>query len=273
MVDPRYQLFDSVDLESHFLQNLRIAEPTCRAHDLYSVADDRYQRALDPVYFNSGVKCGSDPRYPCLRDPYQHTNCAAGDDICDGVVNQNICGAYAHSVRSAFAGSSVTLGLYFAREVEWSDHCVLSKKYVSKDAMDTFNSLGWFYSFIMFLAFGLVADHHHHGRLRKEDCEVFCLGLVIPTYWLVQVNNSILNDCILLFYPQNEHTIMSFYFQELRNIRFIRSGECTDPFTMDVLLTGLQDRQRFCLLLHLLIVICIAIICVSAIYISYLLHL
>eukprot|EP01032_Pedospumella_encystans_P009620 gene9620-11313_t len=37
--------------------------------------------------------------------------------------------------------------------------------------------------------------------------------------------------------------------------------ECTDPFTMNVLLTGLQNRHRFCLLLHLVIVICIAIIC------------
>eukprot|EP01032_Pedospumella_encystans_P009726 gene9726-11432_t len=100
--------------------------------------------------------------------------------------------------------------------------------------MDTFNSLGWFYSFLMFLAFGLVADHSHRGKLKKEDCEGFCLWLIIPTYWLVQ---------------------------ELRNISFIRSGECTDPFTMNVLLTGLQNRNRFCLLLHLFIVICITIIC------------
>ena len=201
MVDPRHHLFDSVDLESHFLQNLHIVEPTCRAHDLYSVTDDRYQRALDPDYLNSGVKCGSDPRYPCLRDPYQNTNCATGDDICNGVVNQNICGAYAHAVRSAFAGSSATLGLYFAREVEWSDHCVLSKKYVFKDAMDTFNSLGWLYSFIMFLAFGLVADHHHHGKLKKEDCEGFCLWLVLPTYWLVQVNSRVLSNCMHFYIP------------------------------------------------------------------------
>ena len=69
-----------------------------------------------------------------------------------------------------------------------------------------------------------------------------------------------------------EHTFAFYYLQELRNISIIQSGECTDPFTMNVLLTGLQDRHRFCLLLHLLIVICITIICVSTIYISYPLH-
>jgi len=45
-------------------------------------------------------------------------------------VNQNICGAYAHAVRSAFSSSSATLGLYYVREIEWSDQCSVSKSAV-----------------------------------------------------------------------------------------------------------------------------------------------
>lgn len=39
------------------------------------------------------------------------------------VLLERICGAYAHAVRSAFSGSNVKLGLYFARERDWHNIC------------------------------------------------------------------------------------------------------------------------------------------------------
>lgn len=46
------------------------------------------------------------------------------------MVIQDICSEYAHAVRSAFSNSAVTLGLYYVREIEWSDHCDVSKRAV-----------------------------------------------------------------------------------------------------------------------------------------------
>ena len=33
--DLRYELFDSVDLQGHFLENLQLTEPACEAFNLY----------------------------------------------------------------------------------------------------------------------------------------------------------------------------------------------------------------------------------------------
>ncbi len=124
IADARYELVDQMPLQDHFLQHLQLSEPACAGFSLYSLSDPRYLPALDPDYLNSGVKCGSDSHYPCLRDPYQRTDCATGDDICDGVMNQNICGAYVHAVRSALRASAhVTMGVYIARESGWTANC------------------------------------------------------------------------------------------------------------------------------------------------------
>jgi len=127
-LDPRWTLVDTVTLENHFLQNVQLSKPSCDDFELYSLSDPRYNASTDPDYLHSGVPCDTAPLYSaCARDPFQHTDCAAGDSICDGVVHQNICGEYAMAVRSAFSGSSVGMGLYFVREIEWSDSCAVSK--------------------------------------------------------------------------------------------------------------------------------------------------
>ena len=90
--DPRYKLADQLSLEEGYLKSVQVDEPACAGFELFSLSDPRYNQSSDPDYLNSGVKCGFDPRYSCVRDPHQRTDCIAGDDICDGVVNQNICG-------------------------------------------------------------------------------------------------------------------------------------------------------------------------------------
>ena len=117
-----------MSLEDYFLESAEATVPTCSNYHLYSLSDPRYNASADPDYLHSGVPCGTAPFYSaCARDPFQHTDCAAGDSICDGVVHQNICGEYAHAVRSAFADSTTSMGLYFVREIEWSDSCAVSK--------------------------------------------------------------------------------------------------------------------------------------------------
>ncbi len=127
----RYVLVDQMPLQDHFLQNLQLTQPTCAGFSLYPLSDPRYIPALDPDYLNSGVKCSFDSKYICARDPYQRTDCTVGDIICDRVVNQNICGEYAHAVRSAFpAHSSVEMGMFFEREIRWTDRCAAHKESV-----------------------------------------------------------------------------------------------------------------------------------------------
>ncbi len=128
--DPRYKLADEISLVDGYLRSVQVMEPACVGFQLYALDDPRYNQSSDPDYLNSGVKCGTDPRYVCVRDRHQRTDCIVGDNICDGVINQNICGEYAHAVRSAFSDSSATLGLYFVREIEWSDQCSVSKSAV-----------------------------------------------------------------------------------------------------------------------------------------------
>ena len=130
IVDPRYLLVDQMSLQDHFLQNLQLTEPSCEGFALYPVSDPRYQPALDPDYLNSGVKCDFTSKYTCVRDPYQRTDCAADDSTCNDVVNQNICGEYAHAVRTALGGArydGMGLGMNLAREVQWTDGCKVGK--------------------------------------------------------------------------------------------------------------------------------------------------
>ena len=148
-VDTRYVLVDQVPLQDHFLQNLQLTEPACEGLTLYPLSDSRYQASLDPDYLNSGVKCDFTSKYKCVRDPYHRANCAPGDGICDSVVHQNICGAYAHAVRSAFQDyTHITLGMYFAREIQWTEDCA-----VDKEAIYTFKRYCLFYSTICFVVF------------------------------------------------------------------------------------------------------------------------
>ena len=127
--DPRYVLVDQVSLQDHFLQNLQLTEPACAEFAMYPLSDPRYQQSLDPDHLNSGVKCDITSKYTCVRDPYQRTDCAAEDNICDGVMNQNICGEYTHAVRAAFPeNSEVTMGMYIQREVQWTDTCDVNKE-------------------------------------------------------------------------------------------------------------------------------------------------
>lgn len=148
-IDARYVQVDQVPLQDHFLQNLQLTEPACAGFTLYPLSDPRYQAALDPDYLNSGVRCDFTSKYKCARDPYHRANCAPGDGICDSVVNQNICGAYAHAVRSAFHDNShITLGMYFAREIQWTDGCA-----VGKEAIYTFKRYYLLNSTICFVVF------------------------------------------------------------------------------------------------------------------------
>ena len=161
-----------------------------------------------------------------MRDPYQHTDCTVGDKICDGVINQNICGEYAHAVRSAFSDSTVTLGLYYVREIEWSDQCDVSKKEIfnyRKVPKTVFFKLLW--CVLLFLAVAMPvslgpspADSPDAGtteRVRREPQSaptVGCYVVFILTPFIVTLND---------IYVAME------------------KGECTDDFTAEIIMSRL----------------------------------
>eukprot|EP01032_Pedospumella_encystans_P012517 gene12517-biopygen10251 len=195
VTDSRYKLIDTMPLQDHFLQHLQRAEPACAGFALYSLSDPRYQPALDPDYLNSGVKCDFISKYTCVRDPYQRFNCAAGDDICDGVVNQNICGAYTRAVRSAFPTGSdaTTTGIYFAREIEWNPSCSVAQE----AALDLPRVYGIYmfisqtFSILLWVAFILP-----HGEIRYmfdyNRCLVLLLVVSYEFYYIKQVPMQLL---------------------------------------------------------------------------------
>lgn len=167
--DLRYTLVDQVPLQDHFLQNLQLTVPLCKSFSLYPLSDPRYEAALDPDYLNSGVKCGSTPHYKCVRDPYQPTDCPAGDNICDVVINQNACGEYAHAVRSAFSSyksNGITLGMYFTREVQWTDACNVDKYQVFNAH---WNLAGVMYINSVLLFLWIVYHLHFFSSFERDD--------------------------------------------------------------------------------------------------------
>ncbi len=200
VTDARYTLIDTMTLQDHFLQNLQLTEPTCAGFSLYSLSDPRYLPALDPDYLNSGVKCSFDSKYTCARDPYQRTDCSAGDNICDGVMNQNICGAYVHAVRSAFSTvTHTTLGMYFAREIEWNEDC-----YVKQNSLLDLPRI--FHNF-MFLCHGVstilwLCFLLPHGEIRYMFDYYRCLLVLLVVgyemYYINQVTYTVYN--IKFFY-------------------------------------------------------------------------
>ena len=185
VVDLRYHLFDSIDLEEHFLDNVQDWVESCQTHELLPLRDPRYQAALDPDYLNSGIECGDVSTRPCVRDPLQHTDCAPDDNICNGVVNQNICGAYAHAVRSAFAGSSATLGLYFMREIDWSSHCSLGKDLVFA-IPDNLQILSLLYWMLIVICVYIIACFFL-GKLNQHHLSTMMLSFIVPLFWHIQV--------------------------------------------------------------------------------------
>ena len=204
--DPRYKLADRVSLANGYLRSLQASEPACAGFQLFSLNDPRYNKTSDPDYLNSGVKCGSDPRYVCVRDSNQRTDCVPGDSICDGVVNQNICGAYTHAVRSAFHKSSATLGLYYVREIQWSDYCEVSKRDIfnyRKTPFDFMQRVGWgvglffFFSCILFHAPLTIQEGETAESTQASHVAVYVWFVLSPMF--VSLIAAVVEMCKVIF--------------------------------------------------------------------------
>jgi hypothetical protein len=135
--DPRFILYDNVDFVNHYLGVLENSEK-CKGFELYSFTDPRYNSLSDPDYLRSRRPCGTAPYY-CNRDSDMGTNCLSSDQICDLVVNQNLCGQYVEAVRGAAA--SDTFGLYLRSEIYWSETCEVDRQeiYSNKDPVSLFS--------------------------------------------------------------------------------------------------------------------------------------
>jgi hypothetical protein len=129
--DPRFILYDNVDFVDHYLGVLENSDK-CKGFELYSLTDPRYNSLSDPDYLRSHRPCGTAPYY-CNRDTDMGTNCFPSDQICDLVVNQNLCGQYVEAVRGAARSDS--FGLYRRGEIYWDPSCEVDREaiYTNKD--------------------------------------------------------------------------------------------------------------------------------------------
>lgn len=158
--DKRYTLFDRRDTQSHFLETMaRESAASCAGLDVYALSDPRYNVSTDPDFVNSGVPCGSNG-YVCTRDSQQLTNCAANDNICKVVVNQNVCGLYVRASRSV-AGAPQTFGMYRRSEITWREDCAVTRDAVYRNvdplrAAVNAQLAGVVLSFIFGITFGLL---------------------------------------------------------------------------------------------------------------------
>ena len=232
--DTRYKLADQMSLTDAYLRNLQAIEPACAGFQLLSLNDSRYNKSSDPDYLNSGVKCGTDPCYVCVRDTYQRINCATEDHICNGIVQQNICGQYAHAVRSAFSDSRASLGLFFVREIEWSDHCGVSKEDIfnyRKVPRVIMSQLGW--SVVLFLLFSAFMYIKKLGVLPGEIIAnemaqvesavmyVFVLFPMLGLYFAALVKKLQVNKYTYAFIDIQD-TILLCGFQKITSTAFTR---------------------------------------------------
>jgi hypothetical protein len=159
--DKRFELFDQRDLQRHFLENLANGHSSCSGHELLPINDPDYTTAADPDYQNSHVPCDdSSAGYVCSRPSDQFTNCAAGDNICNVVINQNVCGQYAQAVRT-LADSENTFGMYRRGEIVWHEDCAVTQDqiYTNIDPLTAALSsqmAGVVVSFVFGILFGLA---------------------------------------------------------------------------------------------------------------------
>jgi hypothetical protein len=126
--DKRYELFDRRDLQNHFLENLAVGLEECAGAELLPLDDADYDASLDPDYINSGVPCGTttgDFNSVCARSSSQFTDCDSSDELCDVIINQNVCGQYAQAARG-LAEEKNTFGMYRRSEILWKEDCAVS---------------------------------------------------------------------------------------------------------------------------------------------------
>lgn len=155
--DKRFTLFDRRDSQSHFLETIGRESEYCEGLQLYALSDPRYNVSSDPDYVNSRIPCGTDG-FVCGRDSYQYTDCA--DEICDVVVNQNICGLYTRAARS-LADSTQTFGMYRRGEIIWRETCVVTQDQIYRnvdplEAAVKAQLAGVVLSFVFGIVFGIV---------------------------------------------------------------------------------------------------------------------
>ena len=117
-VDRRFRLFDKIRMDSFYLDQFEDINE-CSSYDLYPVDDANFDASSDADYLYSGVPCSGST---CDRDTSFSTSCRSGDDICDLVVNQNICGQYVSAVRD-LQGDSNSFGVYYRTEIQWNPTC------------------------------------------------------------------------------------------------------------------------------------------------------
>lgn len=117
-VDRRYRLFDKLRLDSFYLDQFE-KNSHCSGYMLYTTDDPSFDSSTDADYLLSNNKCSGSE---CDRDTSFPTNCLGGDDICDLVVNQNICGQYVAAVRDLKSNSN-SMGVYYRSEIQWNPDC------------------------------------------------------------------------------------------------------------------------------------------------------
>ena len=69
-----------------------------------------------------------------FRSNDQILSCYSGDDICDRVLYQNVCGQYVRAARE-LGKKQDTMGQYYRSEIRWTDACEVSRNSIqgSKD--------------------------------------------------------------------------------------------------------------------------------------------
>lgn len=131
-VDKRYSLYDKARHDELWLGNFQL-DSQCSQFDLYPTDHPSYVAANDADYLESGVVCGTSGDYTCDRPDGQQTNCGSSDDICDLVINQNVCGQYAQAARD-LANDDNTFGLYYRSEILWLPRCEVNQDQIYTSA-------------------------------------------------------------------------------------------------------------------------------------------
>ncbi len=134
------------------------------------------------------------------------------------MINQNICGEYAHAVRSAFSNSSATLGLYFVREIEWSDRCTVSKKDIfnyRKTPYDFMQRIGWgvglffFFSFILFNEPLKIPEGETAESAQASHVIMYVVFVLVPMFGSLIA--AIVEMCKVGFTTHNASTVCSLF--------------------------------------------------------------
>jgi len=130
------------------------------------------------------------------RPDGQYTDCASSDNICDLVINQNICGQYVQAARS-LSSSYDSFGLYRRGEIFWAPECDVNRDqiYLNADpltaALDAQLAvvvisaiLGGFAGILWPILMLTVLKKKYHGKVHPE---VSLMDRIDPCIHIVKI--------------------------------------------------------------------------------------